>query len=69
MKRGSGGSNRFAMNFRKAGSQETYAPGSSSLTPPGATAAPPAKKKSRFAEVPPPNAAQPGAGAGDTQGR
>lgn len=55
MKRGSG--NRFAMNFRKAGSQEAYAPGSSSSSvspgamagPPGETAAPPAKKKSRFA--------------------
>lgn len=66
-----GGTNRFAMNFRKAGSQETYAPGSSSLAPPGstagppgATAAPPAKKKSRFAAAAAPNAAQP-----STEGR
>ncbi|CAM9523363.1 unnamed protein product [Scytosiphon promiscuus] len=66
MKRGSGGSNRFAMNFRKAGSQETYTPGSSSSLPqatatgpPGAVALPPAKKKSRFAAAAAASAAQP----------
>ncbi|CAN0258857.1 unnamed protein product [Pylaiella littoralis] len=70
MKRGSG--NRFAMNFRKAGSQEAYAPGSSSSSvspgamagPPGETAAPPAKKKSRFAAAAATQAAAATAAAG-----
>lgn len=59
MKRGKG--NRFAMSFHKAGSQETYTPGSASSSSSSSAAAtaeahtqraaPPAKKKSRFAAV------------------
>lgn len=56
------GSNRFAMNFRKAGSQEAYTPGSASASanpgqsalaspPTGPPPTSPAKKKSRFARA------------------
>lgn len=77
MKRGK--SNRFAMSFRKAGSQETYTPGSASSSSSSSSAtataaearvqraAPPAKKKSRFADVD--DAAVDTGAAESTQGR
>lgn len=71
------GSNRFAMSFRKAGSQEAYTPGSASSASPAAAAPGPAggaarpAKKSRFARAGGGAVSQAGAGGSveEVQGR